>query len=274
MKYLLVLLLFTTFLLSQSDKNKVYSITYLNEFKDRLSADFLLKEYTRLMVNGNSSIYQIYNVMIMDTLRKDKKVTDNDFNKYFSFNTHRIEIKDNNVSYRETIFEDEYIYDETLNYKWVPHEESKLIENYNCKKATTSYGGRIWVAWYAVDLPINAGPHKFKGLPGLIIKLTDATNSYNFTFAAIVEKSMRPLEKYYHKKPESEWIKTDRTTFNKIKANFESMSLNEKLNYGNTGPKIQAVMVGGSGGLDNELRDPNKISKAKDINLIEIDYKD
>jgi GLPGLI family protein len=226
------------------------------------------------MVKDDSSIFQVYNVMVLDTLMRNKTVKEIDFSRYFSFNKHTIKINGKNLIFGDKLYQDEYIYEETLNYDWKLSNETKIISGYKCLKANTFYGGRDWEAWYAIDLPINAGPYKFKGLPGLIVEMSDSTKTYNFTLHTIVEKSLRPLDKYFNKTPESEWIKTDRTTFNKIKANFESLTLNEKLNYGNTGPKIEAVMVGGSGGLDNELRDPNKISKAKDINLIEIDYKD
>jgi GLPGLI family protein len=272
MKYLLFLLFFTSFLYSQSKEDKVYSITYWNEFKDRLSANSSVGEYSRLMVNGNSSIYQIYNVMILDTLREDKKAKDSDRNKYFSFNNHTIKIINSEISYQERIFEDEYVYNETINYEWSLHDENQIVEGYNCKKATTFYGGRKWEAWYTLELPINAGPYKFKGLPGLIMKLTDSSGSYDYTFVAMIEKSLRPLEKYHHQKPESEWILVDRITFNKTKANFENLSLNEKMSYGKPGSTAKVVMVGNEDFF--EMRDPKKTGKAEDYNPIEIDYKD
>ncbi|WP_299129211.1 GLPGLI family protein [uncultured Winogradskyella sp.] len=271
MKYLFLLLCFS-FSFAQNSDDKMYSITYLNQFKDRKSIDFPLKEYSRLLVNKNESIYQIYNAMHLDTLKFEGTVTSDDRNRYYSFNKHSIYFKNNTLKYNDVIYEDEYYYEETINHSWELKDEEMDIKGYSCRKAITNYGGREWEAWYTLDLPINAGPYKFKGLPGLILKLTDSTGSYNFDFYAITERELKPLKKYHHLKPKSEWINTTRTNFNKIKANYESLSLNEKLNYGNTGPKIKVKLIGGSD--DSELRNPKKVARAKDLNLIEIDYKD
>lgn len=34
--------------------------------------------------------------------------------------------------------------------------------------ATTQFRGLTYTAWFALDIPINEGPWKFHGLPGLI----------------------------------------------------------------------------------------------------------
>jgi len=54
------------------------------------------------------------------------------------------------------------------------------ISNYPCKKATTSFGNRDYKVWYTVDIPINDGPYKFKGLPGLIVKVEDTQSQHIF----------------------------------------------------------------------------------------------
>ncbi|MFL9835583.1 GLPGLI family protein [Chryseobacterium terrae] len=64
--------------------------------------------------------------------------------------------------------------------KWNIFPETKKIENYNCQKATTKFGGRTWEAWFSKDLPFPDGPYKFYGLPGLIVKLEDKTKSHQF----------------------------------------------------------------------------------------------
>ncbi len=44
------------------------------------------------------------------------------------------------------------------------------------------------MAWYTTEIPINDGPYKFFGLPGLIIKLYDEKEHYVF--------EMTKLERY------------------------------------------------------------------------------
>ena len=47
-------------------------------------------------------------------------------------------------------------------------------------QAKTNYGGRIYNAWYAPEIPISDGPYVFSGLPGLIIKIADEKDWYVF----------------------------------------------------------------------------------------------
>ena len=54
---------------------------------------------------------------------------------------------------------------------------SKIL-TYDVQKATTEYGGRKWTAWFTKEIPIQDGPYKFKGLPGLILKIEDETKSH------------------------------------------------------------------------------------------------
>jgi|GEM_PF-3516602 len=63
---------------------------------------------------------------------------------------------------------------------WVLHEDSKMIGDYLCFKATTFYtimspAGKVFkhdfTAWYAPQLPHKFGPSGYGNLPGLIIEL-------------------------------------------------------------------------------------------------------
>lgn len=78
-----------------------------------------------------------------------------------------------------------YFVDETLNYQWKLHPEYISILNYKAQKATTDFGGRKWIAWFAKDIPFQDGPYKFKGLPGLIVKIEDETKSHQFELKGI-----------------------------------------------------------------------------------------
>ena len=53
---------------------------------------------------------------------------------------------------------------------WQVGSETKTIADYQCQKATCSFRGRNYTAWFALDIPISQGPWKFGGLPGLILK--------------------------------------------------------------------------------------------------------
>lgn len=59
-------------------------------------------------------------------------------------------------------------------------DSSTTILGYNCTLATTHYKGRDWRAWFTEDIPLNFGPWKLNGLPGLILQVADITNQYVF----------------------------------------------------------------------------------------------
>lgn len=63
---------------------------------------------------------------------------------------------------------------------------------YTLQKATTTFGGRDWTAWFCKEVNLGEGPYKFRGLPGLIIEVADDKN--NFIFKLI--KSMKFQKTY------------------------------------------------------------------------------
>ena len=76
---------------------------------------------------------------------------------------------------------DNYIYNQKNELFWQLSSDTLTIKNYFCNKATTTYEGRDYIAWYTTEIPISDGPYKFWGLPGLIIKIYDTENEYTFT---------------------------------------------------------------------------------------------
>jgi GLPGLI family protein len=70
-------------------------------------------------------------------------------------------------------------------FNWKISEERKVIQTYNCQKATTEYGGRVWEAWFTNEIPIQDGPYVFHGLPGLIVEIHDITKDYFFQLVQI-----------------------------------------------------------------------------------------
>lgn len=63
--------------------------------------------------------------------------------------------------------------------KWKFSDDAKQkILGYACSKATTTYRGRNVTAWFAEELPYNAGPYCFFGLPGLVMKVEYGKESW------------------------------------------------------------------------------------------------
>lgn len=81
---------------------------------------------------------------------------------------------------------------------WKIETDRQNILGYDCQKATTHWRGRTFIAWFATDIPVKAGPWKFGGLPGLILKLQDADHLYWFD-AVQISSTATPMFKYEFK---------------------------------------------------------------------------
>lgn len=86
--------------------------------------------------------------------------------------------KESNLS-ATTVLLDEEIYPQ----EWTIHNDTTRILNYLCNKATTKFRGREYEVYFTPDIPVNEGPWKLYGLPGLI--LTAKTKDGVFSFNAI-----------------------------------------------------------------------------------------
>lgn len=69
--------------------------------------------------------------------------------------------------------------------EWNIIDSTAVIEGYNAVMATCSFRGRDYTAWFTMDLPIQAGPWKFSGLPGLILSICDSEGYYSFHIESI-----------------------------------------------------------------------------------------
>ena len=73
--------------------------------------------------------------------------------------------------------------------KWQMLEGQKNIAGLQCKKAQGYFRGRTWVAWYTESIPVNDGPWKLCGLPGLILEATEANGLAGFSVKKIIIKN-------------------------------------------------------------------------------------
>lgn len=71
--------------------------------------------------------------------------------------------------------------EENNKFDWKIESQKDKILGYNVQKATTYFKGRKWIAWFTNEIPIQDGPYRFWGLPGLILKLEDTKGDHTFT---------------------------------------------------------------------------------------------
>jgi GLPGLI family protein len=71
---------------------------------------------------------------------------------------------------KETIFKNT-IYSKGLNgdIEWTITNEKKVINGFNCTKATSKEEDFMFTAWFTNEIPVSSGPAYFFGLPGLIV---------------------------------------------------------------------------------------------------------
>lgn len=71
--------------------------------------------------------------------------------------------------------------------EWEITDRTKTILGYECVEATSDYRGRQWTAWFAPDIPVQEGPWKLCGLPGLILEAYDKNKEYIFEADGIIQ---------------------------------------------------------------------------------------
>lgn len=81
--------------------------------------------------------------------------------------------------------------------QWSLTGEAEQVGDYQCQKAVTSFGGREWRAWFCPDIPVDGGPYKFRGLPGLILKVQDSEKHFSWTMTGIEKGSWPIYEKQF-----------------------------------------------------------------------------
>lgn len=94
---------------------------------------------------------------------------------------------------RRTLFIQEHLKKEHIAYEesvmstdlWNILSDTSTVAGFLSYKATCTFGGRRWTAWFAPEIPVSDGPYKFAGLPGLIVKLDSEDGDYNFVLSGM-----------------------------------------------------------------------------------------
>lgn len=74
--------------------------------------------------------------------------------------------------------------------EWEISDETKEILGYQCFKATADYRGRRWTAWFAPEIPVQDGPWKLCGLPGLILEAVDNHREFHFIANGLMQNGI------------------------------------------------------------------------------------
>lgn len=192
-KHLVILLsIFYSFSYSQNLK-----ITY--DYKMKLG-DSIVSQYVTLFIEKDISYFYSNAKYETDSILDSRQKKELETGQRMSFkNLPNDEIvyflrkrnSDGLVDFFSNEFEQNLQYTEKDNFNWqLINNESKTYLNYTLKKATLQKYGREFIAWYSPQVPVNDGPYKFYGLPGLIFELYDTQNNHHFTLNSIQKSNI------------------------------------------------------------------------------------
>ena len=161
----------------------VYQVTMKSDSTDKANATI---ETARLDISPEKSLFygegRIKRDSIIQRMRETRNFDRNAMQNLRSSIDYIVE-KDliKNITYFKTrLGRDQYAYEEDRKMDWKILPETVKIGEYEAQKAETTFAGRKWYAWFTQDIPFQDGPYKFKGLPGLIVKVEDAKGDYSF----------------------------------------------------------------------------------------------
>lgn len=155
------------------------------------------------------------------------------------------------TDFYEIISSTYYHIPEEISFDWqLINKPDTFITRYICKEAQTTFRGRRYKAWYTLSIPVSDGPYKFKGLPGLIIKLEDMEKEHCFTLTS--------FEKINRHKPMTFWdrkfIPIKARQYPKIK---HTQMLDKMQKYGN--PQVVNISPEKLGNIEAKILRRNNL---------------
>ncbi|MHA6697645.1 GLPGLI family protein [Chryseobacterium sp. A321] len=194
---------------------------YVLNFKiDSTNRDFVQQEVFNLDILDHKSMFYSESLAKLDSIRTvssslyKKNVPEPKLDYIISFDS-----KENKLFFNETIGFSMVQVEDPRKIKWHITSRTKQIGNYHAQKAYAEFGGRAWTAWFTSDIQVPEGPYKFKGLPGLILRIFDSEEDYSFELFQILK-----LDKLYDfksfEKLGIKTIKVDYTKYLELKKKF------------------------------------------------------
>lgn len=120
--------------------------------------------------------------------------------------------------------------------------------------ATADYHGRKWTAWFTPEIPLQTGPWKLAGLPGLILEAVADNGVYSFVATGIQNTDRQILPVYLSDRYE----RVSRKDFLKAQRSFLDNPLGQiNAKYGDKGMVVSGDV---------------KFADASTVDLIETDY--
>lgn len=253
MKILKILsLLAMPMLMAQQSTRFVYQVTTT---PDSTNTDSRKSELAYLDTNGKQSYFYAENTLkrdsIMERMRATKSFDRSQMENLRSNLQFSIEkdLGKQSLLYKSRIGRDQYSYNETPAFPWKILPETVKIGEYNTQKAEVVYGGRTWYAWFTQEIPLQDGPYKFSGLPGLIVKVQDAKGDYSFDLM-----QTKKIASVQQPQTRGQYINISKSKYAELEKKFQKdpVSFSNSQRGGGSGP-------GGSRGPGGPSFDPKQM---------------
>ena len=264
-------------MISAQNNRVIYEYKYAS---DSTKIDSLKTEWMYLDINKTGSKYysksafesdSIINESIKKQMASGMKSISVSRNRQGGEVSYEVEktYPDYKISLITNIGNDTYKVSEDRPINWTISTEKKKIGEFQTQKATTHFAGRNWIAWFTTDVPIQDGPYKFSGLPGLIVEIADEKNSHKIELKGLKKITETVQEEantqgkdipFLKKKP----IDVNRAKYLKIVAQYENdpvQGMREVLGRPNS-----KVMINING---KEISDPKDILRELEKNARE-----
>lgn len=191
MKSALILFIFPILCFCQSQRF-VYEYRFVPNLNKK---DSLVKEIMFLDVRNSKSNFYSAEKFRSDSIAKASveqqiKAGLKNFsvNKTYSGNnnfTIRKNLQTGEVMFEDKIADDIFLVKDNRKISWKIKPEKIKIGEWMCQSATATFAGRNWNVWFCPEIPLQEGPYKFFGLPGMIVKIEDAGQTHQFNLVAI-----------------------------------------------------------------------------------------
>lgn len=277
MKKISILSLLFSLMLSAQNNRLIYEYTFR---PDSTKIDSLKTEWMYLDISKGGSKYYSKSTFDRDSIVTEsvkKQLASGMRSVSVSRNSNGGEINyevektypENKTTLTTQIGNDSYKVAEDRKLTWKILPEKRKIGEFNAQKATADFAGRMWTAWFTTDVPLVDGPYKFSGLPGLIVQVSDATESHKMELEAIKKLKDNKAETFDNqgrdipfmkKKP----IEVSRQQYIKQLKQYENdpvQGMREILNMPNSKMKIN---INGK-----EISDPKEVLRAMEQNARE-----